>query len=128
MTSFNAHSPAQLSSPLNRIVHEGMTPYATSHQTKPSSGMSEKNVGQSSNTMPLYKELGSLNSAQSLRRMFQRSQKLKEIEKLARAIYEPEVATGIIVTAAFQAAMLEDDASLDKNLEQLRQRAGYQRY
>ena len=129
MTSFNAHSSAQLSSPLNKIVHEGMTPYATSDQTKPSSGTSEKNVGQSSNTVPLYnKQPGSLNPAQSVGKMSQRIQNLKEIEKLARAICKPDDATGIIMTAAFQAAMLEDDASLDKTLEQLRQRAGYQRY
>ena len=128
MTSFNAHSSAQLSSPLNKIVHEGMTPYATSHQTKPSSGTSEKNVGQSSNTVPLYKQPGSLNSAQSVLKMSQRIQKLKEIEKLAPAICKLNVATGIIMTALFQAAVLEDDASLDKTLEQLRQRAGYQRY
>ena len=51
--------------------------------------------------------------------LLERQLKLKEFQTLAEKVYPSDIATQAIIAANYQATILEDDASLDKNLELL---------
>ena len=54
--------------------------------------------------------------------------KLKEFQTLAEKVYPPDIARQVIMAANYQATILEDDASLDNNLELLRIKARQMSY
>ena len=55
--------------------------------------------------------------------LLERQVKLKEFQTLAEKIYPPDIARKVTIAANCQATVLEDDASLDNNLELLRIKA-----
>jgi hypothetical protein len=100
-------------------VNEEANRYATKAQTRPFSNINNKNPSHSFLTVDSAEQVDRPSPADGMLVVIRRKQMLLGIAKLARKYYPPRSDEGIIITAQSM-AVLEDDKSLHKALEDLR--------
>lgn len=113
------YSRSQFGSPPTDIVNEEANRYATKAQTRPFSNINNKNPSHSFLTVDSGEQVDRPSPADGMLVVIRTKEMLLEIAKLARKYYPPRSAEGIIITAQSM-AVLEDDKSLHKALEDLR--------
>ena len=113
------YSRSQFGSPPTDIVNEEANRYATEAQTRPFSNINNKNPSHSFPNIEPGERIDRPNPAEGMLVVIRRKETLLEIGKLARKYCAPHIADGIIMTAQSM-AMLEDDKSLHKALEELK--------
>jgi hypothetical protein len=112
------------------VVHEGMNRHA-SHNHGTATNSSSKRIYQHYNpALQSYKPPSEARKkpADNMQILLERQVKLKEFQTLAEKVYAPDIARQVIIAANYQATVLEDDASLDNNLESLRIKARQMSY
>jgi hypothetical protein len=120
------YSQSQFGSPPADIVNEEANRYATEAQTRPFSNIN-KNPSHSFPTVESGEQVDRPSPADDMLIVIRRKKMLLEIGELARKYYPPHTAEGIIMTAQSM-ALLEDDKSLHKALEDLREIAKSQQF
>ena len=121
------YSQSQFGSPPTDIVNEEANRYATEAQTRPFSNINNKNPSHSFPTVESGEQVDRPSPADDMLIVIRRKKMLLEIEELARKYSPPRTAEGIIMTAQSM-ALLEDDKSLHKALEDLREIAKSQQF
>jgi hypothetical protein len=102
------------------IVHEGNPGYVAPYPNTQYYGTRQTSYRGSTRMFSPHNQKAEVTPHDTIQRLSERKLKLREFEILAKKYYYPDIAQQMILNANMQANILEDDDSLDKNLEFLR--------
>jgi len=111
------------------VVHEGINRHTSQYYGTKTYSSSEGIYPHDSPSLQSHKSPSKATKhADNMQMLLERQMKLKELQMLAEKVFPPDVARQVIIAANYQATVLEDDASLDDNLELLRIKASQMYY
>jgi hypothetical protein len=102
------------------IVHEGNLGHVAPYPNTQYYGTRQTSYRRSTRMFRPHNQTAEETPHDTIQRLSERKLKLREFEILAKKHYHPDIAKQMTLNANIQANMLEDDDSLDKNLEFLR--------
>ena len=111
-------------------VHEGMNRHASHNHGTATNSNSKRIYPHYNPALQSYTPPNEARKkpADNMQMLLEKQVKLKEFQTLAEKVYPPDIARQVIMAANYQATILEDDASLDNNLELLRIKARQMSY